>query len=41
MRLNWKFSWIKYIQNNHGALELPSVLLIENPLHQVYGGVKE
>ena len=41
MRLNWKFSWIKYIQNNHGALELPSVLLIENALHEVYGGIEE
>ena len=39
MRLNWKFSWTKYIQNNHGALELPSVLLIENALHEVYGGI--
>ena len=40
MRLSWKFSWIKYIQNNPGALELPSVLLIENALHQVYGGIQ-
>ena len=39
MRLNWKFSWTKYIQNDPGALELPSVLLIENALHQVYGGI--
>ena len=37
MRLNWKFYWIKYIQNNAGELELPSALLIENALHQVYG----
>ena len=41
MRLNWKFSWIKYIQNNPGSLELPSVLLIENALHQVYGGIQD
>jgi len=41
IRLNWKFSWTKYIQNDPGALELPSVLLIENALHQIYGGVKE
>jgi len=40
MRLNWKFSWIKYIQNNPGSLELPSVLLIENALHEVYGGIQ-
>ena len=39
LRLNWKFAWTKYIQNNPGALELPSVLLIENALHQVYGGI--
>ena len=39
LRLNWKFSWVKYIQNNPGTLELPSVLLIENALHQVYGGI--
>ena len=39
LRLNWKFSWTKYIQNNPGTLELPSVLLIENVLHQVYGGI--
>mgnify|MGYP000942225676 FL=1 len=31
----------QFLQNNPGALELPSVLLIENALHQVYGGVKE
>ena len=30
----------QFLQNNPGALELPSVLLIENALHQVYGGVK-
>ena len=41
IRLNWKFSWVKYIQNNHGSLELPSVLLIENALHQVYGGIQD
>ena len=29
----------QYLQNNPGALELPSVLLIENALHQVYGGI--
>jgi len=40
IRLNWKFSWTKYIQNNPGSLELPSVLLIENALHLVYGGVQ-
>ena len=40
MRLNWKFAWTKYIQNDPGTLELPSVLLIENALHQVYGGVQ-
>ena len=40
LRLNWKFSWIKYIQNNPGSLELPSVLLIENALHQVYGSIE-
>ena len=40
MRLNWKFSWTKYIQNDPGTLELPSVLLIENALHQVYGGIQ-
>jgi len=28
----------QYLQNNPGALELPSVLLIENALHEVYGG---
>ena len=28
------------LQNNPGALELLSVLLIENALHQVYGGIK-
>jgi len=41
LRLNWKFSWIKYIQNNPGSLELPSVLLIENALHEVYGGIQD
>ena len=41
MRLNWKFAWTKYIQNDPGALELPSVLLIENALHQVYGGIQD
>ena len=40
MRLNWKFAWTKYIQNEPGTLELPSVLLIENALHQVYGGIQ-
>ena len=30
----------KFLQNNPGALELPSVLLIENALHEVYGGVQ-
>ncbi len=30
----------QFLQNNPGALELPSVLLIENALHQVYGGVQ-
>ena len=40
IRLNWKFAWTKYIQNDPGALELPSVLLIENALHQVYGGIQ-
>ena len=41
IRLNWKFSWTKYIQNDPGALELPSVLLIENALHEVYGGIQD
>ena len=41
LRLNWKFSWIKYIQNNHGSLESPSVLLIENAPHEVYGGIND
>ena len=40
MRLNWKFAWTKYIQNDPRTLELPSVLLIENALHQVYGGIQ-
>ena len=40
IRLNWKFAWTKYIQNDPGSLELPSVLLIENALHQVYGGIQ-
>ena len=26
IRLNWKFAWSKYIQNDPGTLELPSVL---------------
>ena len=30
----------QFLQNNPGALEFPSVLLIENALHQVYGGVQ-
>ena len=30
----------QFLQNNPGALDLPSVLLIENALHQVYGGVQ-
>ena len=30
----------QFLQNNPGSLELPSVLLIENALHQVYGGVQ-
>ena len=30
----------QYLLHNPGALELPSVLLIENSLHQVYGGVQ-
>ena len=30
----------QYLLHNPGALELPSVLLIENALHQVYGGVQ-
>ena len=30
----------QFLQNNPGALELPSVLLIENALHQVYGGIQ-
>ena len=29
----------QFLQNNPGSLELPSVLLIENALHQVYGGI--
>ena len=29
----------QFLQNNPGALELPSVLLIENARHQVYGGI--
>jgi len=39
IRLNWKFAWTKYIQNDPGSLEFPSVLLIENALDQVYGGI--
>ena len=30
----------QFLQNNPGALELPSVLIIENALHQVYGGIQ-
>ena len=30
----------QYLLHNPGALELPSVLLIENALHQVYGGAQ-
>jgi len=30
----------QFLQNNPGSLELPSVLLIENALHQVYGGIQ-
>ena len=30
----------QFLQNNPGALELPSVLLIENALHEVYGGIQ-
>ena len=41
LRLNWKFSWTKYIQNNPGTLELPSVLLIENALQQVYAAIQD
>ena len=31
----------QFLQNNPGALELPSVLLIENALHDVYGGIDD
>jgi hypothetical protein len=31
----------QFLQNNPGALELPSVLLIDNALHQVYGGIQD
>ena len=31
----------QFLQNNPGALELPSVLLIENALHQAYGGIQD
>ena len=31
----------QFLQNNPGALELPSVLLIENALHEVYGGIED
>ena len=31
----------QFLQNNPGSLELPSVLLIENALHQVYGGINK
>ena len=41
IRLNWKFSWVKYIQNNPGTLELPSVLLKENTPHEIYGGIDD
>ena len=30
----------QFLQNNPGALELPSVLLIENALHEFYGGIQ-
>ena len=30
----------QFLQNNPGSLELPSVLIIENALHQVYGGIQ-
>ena len=30
----------QYLLHNPGSLELPSVLLIENALHQVYGGIQ-
>ena len=30
----------QFLQNNPGSLELPSVLLIENALHEVYGGIQ-
>ena len=31
----------QFLQNNPGALELPSVLLIENALHKVYGRIQD
>ena len=31
----------QFLQNNPGSLELPSVLLIENALHQAYGGIQD
>ena len=31
----------QFLQNNPGSLELPSVLLIENALHEVYGGIQD
>ena len=31
----------QFLQNNPGSLELPSVLLIENALKEVYGGIKD
>ena len=31
----------QYLLHNPGALELPSVLLIENALHQVYGRIQD
>ena len=31
----------QFLQNNPGALEFPSVLLIENALHQVYGRIQD
>ena len=31
----------QFLQNNPGSFELPSVLLIENALHQVYGRIQD
>ena len=31
----------QFLQNNPGSLEFPSVLLIENALHQVYGRIQD